>query len=76
LVDPVSGKDVCIRASELGDEDLGPRCVMSGVVSGDHAMDRVSELVLVLFDKGQELEIMLFNCRERVLILKEEPPSP
>jgi hypothetical protein len=33
----VSGREVHIRSSELGDEDLGPRRVLAGSVSGDHA---------------------------------------
>lgn len=48
----VSGREVRIRVSELGDEDLGPRRVLTGFVSGDHALDRVSESVLGVFDKG------------------------
>lgn len=69
------GREVHIRASELGDVDLGPSRVLTGSKSGDHALDRVSELVLRLFYMGQELEIMLFNCREREMNLKEEPTS-
>jgi hypothetical protein len=66
---------VCVRASELGDEDLGPSRALAGGLSGDRALDRVSESVLRLFDKGRELEIMFFNCREHGLIPKEEPPN-
>jgi hypothetical protein len=37
-------------------------------LSRDRALNRVSEPVIELFGKGWELEIMLFNCRERRLI--------
>lgn len=45
-------------------------------MSGDHALNLVSESVLGLFGERRELEIMLFNFRERRHISKEEPPSP
>jgi hypothetical protein len=64
-----------ISTCELGDVDLGPRRVLAGVVSSDRALNHVSESDLGLFDKHRELEIMLFNCMGRWLILKEEPPS-
>jgi hypothetical protein len=65
-----------ISASKLGDVDFGPCRVLAGAVSSNCALDRVNESVLELFDKGWELKIMLFNCREHGLIPKEEPPSP
>lgn len=75
LLDPVSGKVIRVRASELGDKDLGPRSVLAGAVSGERALHHVRESVLKIFDKGRELEIMLFKCREHELTPKEEPPS-
>lgn len=48
----MSGKVVRVRASELGDKDLGPRCVLAGVVSGERALHHVRESVLRIFDKG------------------------
>lgn len=66
-----------INVSKLGEVDLSPRNVVwTGDLSGDCALKRVSEPVIKLFGEGWELEIMLFNCRERRLIWKEEPPSP
>lgn len=73
LVDPLSGKDVCIKASELGDVDLGPRRVLAGDVSGSRAFYVVS--ALGLFSEGRELEIMLHEYREAGHIPKEEPPE-
>lgn len=71
LVDPMSDRELKNSVMWI----LGPSR-FGGAVSSDCTLDRVSESVLGLLDKGQELEIMLFSCRERVLILKEEPPSP
>jgi hypothetical protein len=77
LVDHVSGRELCINASEISEVNLRPRhVVLTRALSKDHTLDRVSEFVLRLFGKGLELEIMIFNCREHKLILKEEPPSP
>lgn len=75
LVDPMSGMEVRIRASELGDKDLGPRHVLARAESGDHALDRVNMSVLGLFDANREPEVMLLNLRESRLIPKEEPHS-
>lgn len=69
----MSGKALCIKASELGDVDLGPRRVFEGAVSGSHAFGVVS--ALGLFSEGWELEIMLREYREAGLIPKEDPPS-
>lgn len=77
LVDHVSGRELCINASEISEVNLRPRhVVLTGALSRDHTLDRVSEFVLRLFGEGRELEIMLFNCREHKFIPKEEPPSP
>lgn len=38
-------------------------------------MDLTFESELRLFSEAKQLEIMLFNCSERGLILKEEPHS-
>jgi hypothetical protein len=58
-----------INVSKLGEVDLSPRNVVwTGDLSRDRALNRVSEPVIELFGKGWELEIMLFNCRERRLI--------
>lgn len=48
----MSDKVVHVRASELGDKDLGPRRVLAGAVSGEHALHQVRESVLRIFDKG------------------------
>jgi hypothetical protein len=40
-VDPMSGKDVRIKVSELGDVDLGPRRVLEGAVSDGRVWDAV-----------------------------------
>lgn len=74
LVDPVSGRELCINANKLDKVDLGTcHDALAGALSCDRALNRVSESVLGLFGEDIELEIMLFNYRERGLIPKEEP---
>lgn len=71
LVDPMSGKNVCIKASEFGDVDLGPCRVLTGAVSGSRASDCVESALGLLSEVGSL--IMLCEYREAGLIPKEEP---
>lgn len=74
LAGPISGGVLSIGCDKVSELDLGPRhAVLAGALCGVHALNRISESDLGLFGEGRELEIMLFNCRERGLILKEEP---
>jgi hypothetical protein len=74
LAGPVSGGALRIGGDKVSGLDLGPRhVVLTGALCGVPALNHISESDLGLFGEGRELEIMLFNCRERGLILKEEP---
>lgn len=52
LVDLVSGREVRIRASELGTRTQGLVVCWWGAVSGDCALNQVSKSVFGLFYKG------------------------
>lgn len=66
-----------INEGESVELSMVPRhVVLIGELSGirDFSNDEESELRLLF--EGEELELLLHNCREHGLITKEEPPSP
>lgn len=62
-----------IKASELGDVDLGPHRVLAGAVSGSRAFDAMS--ALGLFSEGPELGIVLREYREAWSYTEGAPES-
>jgi hypothetical protein len=66
-----------INEGESVELSMVPRhVVLIGELSGIHDFSNDEESELGLLFEGEELELLLHNCREHGLITKEEPPSP